>query len=189
MARFEVLISGTMYGQLFQNKLCVDSGDVGQSPQEVALNMEAFWVNVIKQPLPNNVVFRTIFVQNLENNIENHTRILSDIHGSQLGDDQLFTFVSWKLLFKTGVAGKKFRGRSYIPGVLKGFHTNGMLNAAGVQQWAQVLQDINNQFTSGQGVLRLCIRGDSVEHFTPVISIQLSNVPGVQRRRNIGVGL
>lgn len=94
--------------------------------------------------------------------------------------------VSWR----TGYAGRSYRGRSYLPAFCEGAQTQGYLVAGTVTALTGYL----DTFLALYGVggtdtnWQLGIWSDKLAVFTPVTSYLLRSTMGTQRRRRPGVG-
>lgn len=188
MAIFRVLISGTCYAQLNQNRFYCRSDVENDSPFDIAQIVKANWINQVRVPLTNQTIFQSIQVTKLGGlTLESHTEPIS-ITGAQGGNDQMVPFTCWVLKFETGLGGRKFRGRCYLGPVQAGFFTFGVLNGQGILHWNETLLNLNAAWTNDDSRLRMVIHGEGEAHDTSVIQISLRSTMGVQRRRNIGVG-
>lgn len=189
MPIYRVVVSGLCYAALQQNRLHFNS-NVAVTEQEVANIINAHWIENIRQPLTNQTQFLNIAVTNLSNPLAGAFSLPIQKTGAQGGNEQMISFVCWKLRFLTGLAGRKFRGRCYVGPIQAGFTSFGVVNGAGIAHWNATLIALRTKFvTAVETGLNLIIRGDGPNpHNTPVTDIQLSTQVGVQRRRNIGVG-
>jgi hypothetical protein len=189
MAIYRVVLSGTCYAALQQNRLHFRS-EAPTTEQAVANTINAHWVENIRQPLTNQTQFLNIAVTNLSSPQAGAFSLPIQKTGAQGGNEQMIPFVCWKLRFLTGLAGRKFRGRCYLGPIQGGFTSFGLVNGAGINHWNATLIALRTKFvTAVETGLSLVIHGDGPQpHDTTVTDIQLSTQVGVQRRRNIGVG-
>jgi hypothetical protein len=185
-----VTLTMLYYGQFCQNVLHFRANDEGLADLAVADEIKANWISQIRIPLTVDVQFVSMTIRDLGSGTETPVNILPAVFGAQLNETQNVPFVAWVLRFNTGRAGRKFRGRCYLPGYRHGDTQEGVLNTGGAQIWEAPLAALKNRFTDGgTGPLTLVIHGAHESHDTPVTSITLRTTLGAQRRRNIGVGL
>lgn len=186
-----VVLSGTMYQQLWQNRFYIKNGDdqtAGITDEEICNHFLVNWVEHVRQPLVNDVRFLSIDSKAV-GSASGFTMPISKA-GAQSPSNQIPTFMAWVLRFQTALAGKAFRGRCYVPGVRLGDWENGQINAAGIQAWTAPLQVLNERFVQGGAFadIWLVIHGETQSHDTTVTRVFVRSILGVQRRRNIGVG-
>jgi len=96
-----------------------------------------------------------------------------------------------KLQFTTGVAGRQGRGRYFIPNVSTGAFdgTDRMTTSEITKINATALTLANRWKSGGSGPLTLTIAHKNGSPPTPVTDIRGMTTIGVQRRRNVGVGI
>jgi len=117
------------------------------------------------------------------------------INGQQTSDATLYTPVAGILKFVTPIAGRKGRGRVYVPGVNPGFTTNGLTNDTFHTYADTAITNMKARFLlsgSSPGPIQLLVgprNGIVLGDYHYVTDIQLSNFVGIQRRRNIGFGV
>lgn len=190
MSVHKVVLSGLFYGQTWNNRFYVNNADGAMSRPDIANYFNANWIEQVRMRLPVDVTFNKIEVFDAGNgNLAPFTLTISKV-GNMSADNQLVPFNCWVLQFRTLQAGRKGRGRCYLPGVLKGFHTNGLLNSSGIGAWGGTLNSLNASFSAGgSAALHFVIHS---EHGEPqdfaVANIVLRSTMGTQRRRNIGTG-
>lgn len=190
MSIHKVIVSGLFYGQTWNNRFYVNNPDGAMTRPDIANHFNTNWIEQVRMRLPVDVSFNKVEVFDASNNnLAPHTLTIAKI-GNMSADNQLVPFNCWVLQFRTLQAGRKGRGRCYLPGVLKGFHTNGLLNSSGIAAWGGTLNSLQQNYAAGgSGPLHLVIHS---EHGEPqdfaVSSIVLRPTTGTQRRRNIGTG-
>lgn len=190
MALYRVVINQSLYGQLVQNRIYVQS-EAFQEPAEVAAHIKNTWVNTVKFLQHNLLQYFSIVVTGLEAGVGQHTELLSQTFGGQAGEGQTTSFHCGVMQFKTGLVGRKFRGRYYIAATRMGGTQLGQFTASEFGLWGQQIAILKDAFTGANGGstgLALMIRGENVVHNTLVTDIGLRPTLGIQRRRNIGVG-
>lgn len=190
MAIFRAVISMRFFGQLNQNVLHLNDGENAFTVEQVADYVDTNWVDQVKIGCNSSLLFFQISVKNLSTpNLASFDKIINKT-GSQSAESQTCCFAAWVLKFSTGLAGRKFRGRAYIPGYRFGDQQFGVITAGGLALWNPILTQLRSKFTvSGGGNMWLVIRGAGGEpHDTGVTNIQIRNTMGSMRTRNIGVG-
>lgn len=188
---FRVTDIGTMYGQQHQNVLHF-AGPSSDPLQMSALADEftATWVTQMKGGQSQAYVHSQIKVRMLESQFPPFIKTIN-LAGANQFDDELFTPTAFVIRLRTDFVGRQGRGRIYLGGVNKGWTTNGLVDA-------DVITSFNNRFATilGQFGLGGASAFDLVvlPHNPPfsvrnVTSMQLAPTLGVQRRRNIGIGV
>jgi len=92
---------------------------------------------------------------------------------------------------RTGAAGRKRRGRFYLCGVQQDSILNNILHPAAADLYTAIHNSLTNRYKSGGTAainIGVMTRGDTGS-FHNATSISHSNILGVQRRRNTGVGI
>lgn len=190
MSIHRVVVSGTMYAQLWQCRFYVNNIDGALSDEEICGYFDTHWVENMRPPTINDVKFNSISSAAVGPPAGAGFTLPLAKAGGGFSSNQVPTFMAWVFQLRTAFAGRKFRGRWYMPGVTLGLWTEGRINAAGLANWNQPLINLNNAFIQGNqnGQLNLVVHGEPEAHDTPVTAIQIRSILGVQRRRNIGVG-
>jgi len=186
MALYEVVFTGLWWSQLWQNKVHFNS-IAPIDAAGVALEMYTnFWGNY-KQGMISDVSLVNIAVTRKEGNVlEQHTRAVQEtgVHSGEPGNTIFRAGVIQK---KTGLAGRKERGRIYAPGIRGGGVERGVLTFNEQQVWNAITGAIKGAFIDpGTSDLRMVIKHP--EGFTNVTELTMRPVMGVMRTRNIGVG-
>jgi hypothetical protein len=190
MSIWKVTVSMTFMGQLNQNRLYVNDQAENGTGDAVCAYIRDHWVNNVKFAMNAGVVFTQVDAVRVGASGDQATLLLLNTHGSQSEETQTCPFAAWVLQFRTGISGRKFRGRAYIPGYRFGDQQFGRITAGGVTIWSSVLLALNEDLTDhGGSNMNLVIHGEHESHDTPVTSIQLRPIMGSMRRRNIGVGV
>ena len=92
--------------------------------------------------------------------------------------------------FRTGIAGRKGRGRAYIAGIRNGEYHRGNLLQEHIDAWNARFVIIMGDTGWGSSPYIPCVGArDAPFGFTPITSMQVSGTRGHQRRRGIGVGI
>lgn len=188
-------ISGQLYGELFQNVLHFEAEDDNLTPDAVNLEVRNQWVgqeiNVgVKSWVPNSVHWSQVSSKVVHPFVGVEATLVFDQAGQQSPSTELIMQIATVLRFQTNIVGRAGRGRSYIPGVIPGFTTNGLIDDsfiafAGAALTALRIRFIKDFNPTLQGPLSLCVAGrQNPGEYARVISIQPANKLGTQRRRN-----
>jgi hypothetical protein len=193
-----VTISALFYSQICQNVLHFENQDGALTPAQVCAEIRDHWIGTttnvgIHSWVTNSCAWVKVACQTRASSLAAPTELTINQPGQQSPDNQQYTVLSVILKFRTAAAGRKGRGRSYVPGIANGFTTTGLVNATFHTYADTAIAGLNARFAvGGTGPLYLMVgpRSGIVNNdFYPVTSIAASNFVGVQRRRNIGYGI
>jgi len=189
MPIFEVTFAGQMYGQTWNNVCHFNSGEGAVSPQEVAAVLNSEWVDQMKTFQTNDVKWFTIQVKKISAGPQEQFTLAINKFGGQAGEPQSNTFVAGVIQKHTGLAGRKFRGRIYVPGIRRGGTSLGIFQDFELTNWNNICGQLMTRFCDPASTgLRLIIHGEGESHDTPVVQLAMRPIIGVMRTRNIGVG-
>lgn len=188
---FRVTTIGTMYGQQCQNvfHLLGPSSDPAQL-SAVADHVAANWVAFIRTKQTSAFTYTGVKVRLLESQFPPHLKTIN-IAGSNGFDDELSTVQAWILRLRSAEIGKRGRGRLYIPGVMKGWTKNGLVIAAQITGWDNLIvqmMDVYGPNHTSDYQLTI-VPGKAPFSTREVTSMQIAPTLGTQRRRNIGIGV
>lgn len=194
MSQHRVVISSLYLGQLCQNVLHFDNPDGATQPQAIAQDVFDNWIMKVTIHTGSAVNYFNVLVQNLSNPNEAPFSLAVNRSGQSFAANTMGPFTCKVFKFLTARAGRHGRGRCFIPGIDAQHITLGQLNSGYITNVnSQVITPIMARFgPGGTSNLNLCVRendGTDVGIFNPVISIQCRAQLGVQRRRNIGIGV
>lgn len=193
-----VTITALYYGQKVQNVLNFENPDGGLTPLQVCTEIKDNWIgsttNVgIHAWVGNHIQWVQVACQTRASVLPAPTTLTIAINGQQSGSNQEYSPMCIILKFSTAIAGRRGRGRSYIPGILNGFSTNGLVNSTFHSFADTALNALNARYKSGgSGPITLLVGprdGVARADYLAVTNIQASTFFGVQRRRNIGFGI
>ncbi len=181
------------YGQQMQNVMHFNNRDGVLSLSQCADDIQTNWVNRVRVQIDDDGKFTAITVRNMDNlTVAPFTKAISILGGADHGNQQV-PYLSMVLQIYTGVAGKHGRGRIYLPGVSWAHTQNGTFTAQAFTDWnsATCLNAVRAAYLSPSGTsnLVLGVRNRSDGTFLSATELLIRTVPGVQRRRNIGVGI
>jgi hypothetical protein len=191
MTLFRATIIQTMYGQQIQNVLHFEhfSSDPATSSL-LADAISATWIPNVRLMQTAALIYTGIKVQMLESQFPPFVKTVN-VAGQFGHDDQMTTYSAFVLRLRTAFAGKTGRGRLYIAGVLKGWTTNGLVTQDRINAWNLEIVDIMQAHgPGGTSDFKLGVCPSKAPfNFKPVTSMQIAPTLGVQRRRNIGIGV
>lgn len=191
MPTFRVTTVGMMYGQQCQNvfHFTGPSSDPGEL-QTLADHVAANWLAQIRLRHTGSVVYQAIKVRMLESQFPTHIKTVN-VPGSWGADNEVSTVLCFLLRLRSAEIGRRGRGRLYIPGVLKGWTINGLVTESQILGWDQTIANLMAVYgPNGSSSYRLTIVPSKPPFDTrEVVSMQIAPALGVQRRRNIGIGV
>jgi hypothetical protein len=186
---YRVTIVGTMYNSQINNVLnftgpVEDPGTLNTLANEV----DTIHIDRIKQRIGSAVTFTQIRVQSFGSPTAPFIKTINK-SGVQQFDDELDPVQAFVLKYLTATAGKHGRGRSYIPGVMKGFFKNGLVTAAVITAWNATIADIlgSTGWGSSPFVPVVADRNFTVSH--PIVAMQIASTLGHMRKRTPGIGV
>jgi len=187
----KVTFSMRQFGQLNQNRVYFNDHETGFTDEQLANHLNTHWVDNVKVMQHSNIQWFEIAVQGVGAGAQQAFRLAINKFGNQTPETQTIPFASWVILLSTGLAGRKFRGRIYVPGARQGDFQLGIITAGGVTLSNITLAALNDKFTiSGpNSLVYVVIHGEQESHDTGVQNFQVRSTLGCQRRRNIGVGV
>lgn len=176
-----------------QNVVCFDNPDGALTDAQMAAELRDNWLTLIAAGQVNTFAWRNISISQIGSNIApfNLAINVQGVDGvDNLGGTQM-TCVKWR--FHTAFAGKRGRGRIYLPAFRSVYWSAGQLTATGITNITSRITAIKARYV-GAGApspLVLIIHGRGPEAAGPlqVDDITLSLTPGCQRRRNLNVGI
>lgn len=184
-----------LYGaQTCQNVLHFENFDGLMTPQAIANDVLTNWVQKVRSQQSSQLLHATILVQSVSNPNQAPFNLTTNLFGQSFGETRVPTFVAIVFKFLTARAGRHGRGRCFIPGVVTDHLDQYKLSAAGVTNWTNnVVNPIKLAYVppNNTSPLNLCVREEAGANdlFNTLIDIQVRPVLGVQRRRNIGIGI
>ena len=189
-----VTVTGQYYGGVtMQNVLHFNNADGFLSPNAVCIEIRDNWLQQIKTNQSNIIHWLDVACQTL-GSAASPTHLAIDVQGADsVAANQSLSFVCWKLQINTGVAGRSGRGRIYVSGLRNTHFTSGAVGSTGLTALATPVANLNARYKSGGSgplVIGVMPRGSTVSaDFKSCTSLTIASIAGVQRRRNIGVGI
>lgn len=194
MSIWEVNISGILLGQAHQNVLhFTDETFPTINAMTVATRIRDQWLDQIKTLHTSNLVYNTITVKDLQLPLVAPTTLAINIPGTIGSDSNMLPFASMVILKQTASSGRHGHGRYYVGGLPTVAYASGLLTAAritGFETMRTVLEPrwIGGSATAGLQMGVVDKSGGGVV-FRALVRIVARSIVGVQRRRNIGVGI
>ena len=193
MAVWRVVLSGTVFGQLNQNRVHLVENTPGTTAAILAEDFRVHWVLPLRGLLMTQFVFNLIQVYNLSDPATAPYTLVVNLPGT--GGSVVGGVLQQALVYKfaTAVAGRRGRGRFFLGGTGNNVTENGTLSGSNYSYYNNQWDSIRSYFlqgAAGAGPYALgLITGNDPSTFRSVISIALSPFPGTQRRRRVGVGV
>lgn len=194
MSNHRVTVSALYGGQLCQNVLHFINLDGVKTPQQIANSVLVNWVRKVKVQQTNALTNFNILVQNADNPGLAPFSLAIQEPGTGLGESRYPTFACMVLKYLTNFGGRSGRGRSFIPGIPTDFIQNWVFSAAAITGFTtNVITPVLAAWgPTGNDGMSLCVRGKAGENsweYHPIIAINARTQVGVQRRRNVGIGV
>jgi hypothetical protein len=163
--------------------------------QDVAAGIETGFITAVRPAVNSDVRFIEIRVDDLSQGAAGPTFTKQiSIQGSASADTASPLALAFVLQLKTGLRGRRNRGRIMMYGQSPGHTTAGVLNTQAFSRWATPIQGLKNVFvkegqTSGNNYYLIISSGShGLDQVREVRDIQLRSTPGSQRTRMVGVG-
>ena len=181
-------ISGSFYGNLWQNVLHFeDTNTSSEQLLELAFELNAGWVQIVKQGQPREVLYSLIEVR--DDQAPNLAPALLPISvvGDNSGSDQWLPELAYVFKWHTALNGPAHRGRAFINGFTTAHVTFGVINPACRAFWQPKFALLLERYsaTSSQR-FKLVVRHP--EGWDRVHNITLSDHVGHLKSRRAGVG-
>lgn len=192
MPVYEVVDEQTMYGQIYQNVLHFFRDDVlANAPSLLADDFQNAWVNNIRGLQMGTITHTRIKVRELGSANATFEKVINvpGTNGGAVTD--IIPFVSEILQLRTALSGRHGRGRVYIAGIKNGTFVSGFITGTRLTEWTPKITGIMAAYgPTGSSQFRLCvIPRAQFTQVKQVTAMQVASRPGVQRRRNVGVGI
>jgi len=186
-----VTASQTIYGQVVQNVIHFRNNSDTYVPATIAADFTTNWINEVRGFQNPGLHYFQVSVKNMDDPTGFTTNVPTDIFGGGFFGSQTWPTTAVLVQVRTAFGGRRGRGRIFIAGIHTGSFENGLFNASTVTSLNAFMANVKNHFISGVGsnlIIGVCNRG-----FTPTfhsaIDLVVGSRPGIQRRRNIGVGI
>jgi hypothetical protein len=192
MPIFRVTDNQIMWSQTVQNVLHFRAETGGPiTRQDLSNHFEAHWIGNIKGMQTASITHVKISVRELDDPAPPFERTIN-LPGTQGGIDHgLLTVTAEVLRLRSSFTGPHSRGRIYVAGCPNGSYFDGIMTGTRLGLWAPKLADIASFYLPGAtSPYRLVIspRTTPASHLD-VSSLVMATLVGVQKRRQIGVGI
>ena len=191
MTIYRVVLDHTMYNQQLQNVLhFTHASSDPQTMELLADDVVVNWIGHIRVNMSACIQWNRIRVQMLESQFATFEKIIN-IKGVFGDDFELNSFACFILRLRTATIGRNGRGRQYLSGVLKGWTDKGFVISDVINAWNVQLEGIMEAYgANGTSDFDLVVCNKTAPFSAKTVTnIQLAPTLGVQRRRNIGVGV
>lgn len=191
MAVFRAIVSGTMFGQTCQNVLhFAKDVTVQNDALFLAQSLRDDWCVQIRFRMGNEANFTTVEVRELTNPNTVPAVVSVNLSGTAGGIPNTFPFAAYKIKLSTQALGRVGRGRFFVWGIGPGSMQAGILLPGVITAWEGTLATLKQKYgtapTSGYSLV-IAPRNNPT-NFKLVTDMRIAPIPGVMRRRNIGVG-
>jgi len=176
-----------------QNVVAFDNVDDALNDASIAADLSGGWCTMLAAGQSNTFGWRNISIEHVGSGLApaNFPIVVNGLDGTSNTDGT--EVVNQKFRIHTATAGRSGRGRIYLPGYRQTLWSSGQLNATGITNMTIRLNAIKGAYvgtgrtsTLWLGVLK---RTGAAGDFKPAVNLTLSLTPGIQRRRNYGVGI
>jgi len=192
MSIHRVTMSCLVDGQVNQNVIHLENADGAIADATIATTIRDSWLSEIRPFQRTDASWYDIEVRKVPGvNVPYHLTIVLAGTGASSAEQDV-PFVCRVLWFQTAVAGKRGRGKLYIPGTTFNAWDRGRVKPVSITAGLPLCANLVSRFTGlspSTGLsLVVCPRSDptDVKH---VIEITQRVNLGVQRRRGLGVGI
>jgi len=185
---WKVALKAQLSGQLYVLTPHVIEGVyIGDFAQDMAEWAETWLDTNMKSKVASNCKWDTIELRNLTTTTEGLDYPVS-ITGNR-ASEPLPNNVAMVVSLRTGLVGRRYRGRLYVAGLTEDVNDSGTWNASFAAGIGTIWEDwLNISFSLGIPHAAMCVYSRKYGIATPVTAISVSQYPGTQRRRRIGVG-
>lgn len=186
-----VTLSMTIYSQICQNVLHFNDTSGAYSPTGIAAEIVSKWINEVKGFQNPGLHYYNVAVKNLDDAGGITTDVPVDVFGGGFFGSQTWPTTAVLVQIKTPFGGRTGRGRIFIAGLHTGAFENGLFNASTVTSLNAFMTNLKNHFlAAGDSFLKIGVRGRGpAAAWKAADNLVVGNRPGIQRRRNIGVGV
>lgn len=193
MTVFRVTLTGIRWGKLtMQNCLHFEDISSLMTDEQVATEIRTQWCTMWAVRQASTFGWRniSIFRPGTSFTPSNFPIVVNGTDGVDASGGTNVTGLKIRIL--TAFAGKRGRGRFYLPAVRDQYIEFGEYNAQAITNITPTITAVESRYKSpgGSGPIHLGVRGRGTnDEFHPMIALSMSVIPGIQRRRNIGVGI
>jgi len=196
---FRVVITGVLNGAINQNVLHFKKAGAVWPTDGAALcaDIRDNWLggtNGVRQGLITLQKWTLIQAYNRDTIGDVPVSLSINVTGAKVGNGtQSFGFSAILIRLRAASGGKRGRGRCYLPGIDPSTWNAGVMSQTEIDAWTPRLAQLTTRYVgaSPSSGFQLVVAPKSGVNPTTqaVVRLELATVPGVQRRRNIGVGV
>lgn len=191
-----VTFTGLAWGSINCQNVCAFSANAANYPTlaAIAAELRDGWCTLLAVEQNNSFVWKNIGVYEVGSGLASFNlpivvpgqNIQGPLDGTQV--------VCMKFRILTATGGRQGRGRIYLPGFRAAYIQQGQLTTTGITQMTPRLNAIKARHVGielgpTKVILGVLPRGDDPSKFKFSTDLSLSIIPGVQRRRSIGLGI
>lgn len=185
-----VTLSGLRYGQVCQTVVHFDHQTEIWDAQAIVTEIVNNWLPQAIRFSGTEFFYKSVLAQCINDPTKPTFTLAINIAGTQFDDQRCLGFVCSVIKLSTGTGGRHGRGRIFFPGPASDAFQFGVHQATFTAQAAGFLNTLMQRYgPGGTSDLRIGLLNRTTHTLTPVTGMQLRAVPGVQRRRNIGIGI
>lgn len=185
-----VTISGLRYNQVTQNVLHFEHQTEVWDAGAIAVEILNNWIPQAIKFSGTQFSYRSILVQCVNDPTLPTFTLALNVAGTQFDDQRCQGYVTSVIKLATNTGGRHGRGRIFFAGPASDAFQFGFHQATFSSQAAGFLATLMARYgPGGSSNLRLGILNRATKTLTPVTGMTLRPIPGVQRRRNIGIGV
>jgi hypothetical protein len=194
MSFHRITLSQTFRGRTFQNVFHVLNPDGLINDQTIALTVEQHWIEHFRGCQFTNMQYHQIIIQRLFDNpapapfVKNISIAPNGSLTAALG------ILSWKLHFRTGLAGRKHRGRYFVAGIANGFidlSTERVGLGTATTFMTNLVNTLTDKWCGGPNTIGLHLVVAHKDNSTPTLCtrIDFDTLPSALRSRRVGIGI
>lgn len=192
------VISGHLHGQLINNVFFLRAKNAGIPDNEIAATCRDKIVEYMEESVSEQMVFESIKVQEIFPVARDPYELPINRAGKQVGEAAP-SLVAAIVSLKTGLGGRRNRGRKYVAGLLRDNIDSSLIDQARVDSMQVEWNSINSWFQAGNGLSNLTwgilhrTQGGnpvplSADSYVPITSVVVQRIAGSMRTRRPGRG-
>lgn len=188
---YRVTLTQSLWGETMQNVLHFTHASSDPNTMiDLVTDLKATWIPQVKWIQQDQLRYVNARVQLLESQFAAYSEALN-ISGSAGGSNDYKTYNAHILQLRTALLGRRGRGRQYIGGVALNLTDKGIIKSDIITTWNNHIANLAAAYLSGgTSNFRLVVNPHTnTDAHQDVTSITLNPIEGIQRRRNIGVGI
>lgn len=192
------VVKGHLHGQLIENVFFFRAKNAGIPDFEIAATVRDKVVNYMQQSVSEQMVFESNTVQEIFPVMRDPFELVYTRGGLQVGEAAP-SLVAGIVSLKTGLGGRRNRGRKYVAGLLRDNIDSSLIDVGRVASMQSEWETINSWFQVGNalsnltwGILHRSFNGAPVpvdaNSYVPITSVVVQRIAGSMRTRRPGRG-